>query len=529
MKPLLAAFFLILLASASVAHSSATIDTDAQQQQQQPKKSTVEPSCPPRTLELREITVISRLVSLRGSRVLIQCATKDTAFGARQLPLQSVDVDTLFYNMARIPDLSLPVAQITCGQSVSCVVDVQARSSQLFGGYYGMPDRIFGINSDSDCWFDYESFNSPAKKKDSTNSTTTTTGNQAGEKDNTNNNALDLTSTRAPVWYCELKNRGSYALGCAECEGKPAPSDPVLDGTPWSFQDSSSSSTTPDTLSPTLIIIAGVVCCLAVVLVSTALFMKWRRYRQGDRRVVELMDRAAANGGGGGGGGGGRPTRPTFKPAEWYEIDLMEEGGAGGEEVKMTDAIPTATATVCGEEGSVHTTNNKSSDEVGTTSVDGSPGASTSSLTEGNEIIEPRTTHSTISALPSPYHKGPILVLSPGDEDSGGAVLAMGKREAVVIVNRLGEEEEGGGSSGRRRKRRQASGGSRTKESGNNENGDRVTVTAIQFNDNDGDGSSYRSRGTVAPVVVVENTVDDQMEAGSGSAPPPPPPPPPPV
>jgi hypothetical protein len=484
MKTLLAAFFLTLLASASVAHSSATIDSDAQQQQQL-KKNTDEPSCPPRTLELREITVISRLVSLRGARVLIQCATKDTAFGARQLPLQSVDVDTLFYNMARVPDISLPVAQITCGESVSCVVDVQARSSQLFGGYYGMPDRIFGINSDGDCWFDYESFNSPASKE-GTNSTTSNTGNQAKEKENTNStNALDSTSKRAPVWYCELRNRGSYALGCAECEGRPAPSDPVLAGTPWSLQNSSSS-TTQDTLSPTLIIIAGVVCCLAVVLVSTALFMKWRRYRQGDRRAVELIDRATANGGGGGGGGGGRPTRPTFKPAEWYEIDLMEEGGGGGGggggEVKMTDVITTATTS--GEEGSVHiTTNNKNSDEADTSGVD-SPGTSTSSSTNGSAIIVPRTTSSNTSTLPSPYHKGPILVLSPGNEDSGGAVLAMGKREAVVIVNRLGEEEEGG-SSGRRRKRQQGSGSSRIKEPGNNENGDRVTVTPV--NDNGGD------------------------------------------
>lgn len=487
MKPLLAAFLLIILVASSLAHS-ATIDTDAQQQQ---KESTDEPSCPPRTLELREITVISRLVPLRGSRILIQCATKDTAFSARQLPLQSVDVDTLFYNMARVPDLSLPVAQISCGQSVSCVVDVQARSNQLFGGYYGMPDRIFDINSDSDCWFDYESFNSPANKEGTRTTSPITTGNnnQTKEKENTSNttDALDSTSGRPPVWYCELRNRGSYALGCAECEGKAAPSDSILAGTPWSLQDSSSS--TQDTLSPTLIIIAGVVCCLAVVLVSSALFMKWRRYRQGGRRVVELMDRATANG-----GGGGRPTRPAFKPAEWYEIDLMEEGGGGGE-LKMTDVITSTPANISGEEGSVDT---KSNEEVDTSDGD-SPGPSTSNSNSSSTIMVPRTI-STTSTVPLPYHKGPILVLSPGDEDSGGAVLAMGKREAVMITNLLGEEEEeggGGGGGGGRRRRGQGSGSGRMKEPGrSNENRDRVTVT---------------------PVVNVENTNNDQMEEGGGN------------
>lgn len=234
--------------------------------------------CPLITLELRFLQVSSRLITSSDPRIVVQCATlQGDAFDPMEVQLSAADEVSLFKQTATFSTIFLPVAQIGCDEEVSCAIEVQA---QVYG-MMNLADRIFNVNTRSDCWFKYENFVGTSQNK-----------------------------TQDPVWVCqEHGGSNQYALGCAECSGR------IPDGQPSPVMDRSSWSTSSEgqALSPTLIIVAGAICSLALLLVVTAIVMRWRRGTRNTDPALELMARA------------GDRSSPPFKPPDWYEAGL--EGG----------------------------------------------------------------------------------------------------------------------------------------------------------------------------------------------------------
>jgi hypothetical protein len=236
------------------------------------------PTCPKISLKLNSIEIYDNIINDPDRSIVVVCYNKEGSAFAPVIFNTTSDVVRSISGARYRP--SEPVAQIACGESISCTVGYSEPGS----------DDVITSIAEGGCWFDYRHFTQLSYQEPMS----------------------AWTCTKPPV---------RYTLECLECSDQDFPWEDALAlaGPPLSDGDGLGEN---PTLNSVMVIISVSIVAGAVILVVTALLIRGRRRSiEENVRVTELImargrDHAQSQ----------RRRRSSFKPPAVFVVGKPIDG-----------------------------------------------------------------------------------------------------------------------------------------------------------------------------------------------------------